>query len=201
MWEDYSFSISVHGIRAYQRGLRLPSENFVSSFTLLHSSTWEISQLLHTFHNNNNNNKKNVWAFLCFISMWRTIVHFKLTALNYLLWETEALSLIESQDLLGFITWKTTAPAQEIDSLDGSGKKTPNPKCVEWTRTDSLVKSWITGTLSEEVLGLIVGFTTAAAVWSALANAFWQDSQAREFELYSENFNIWRKVHLPYLNI
>lgn len=37
-------------------------------------------------------------------------VSLKLSASNYLLWETQVLSLIESQDLLGFITGNTPQP-------------------------------------------------------------------------------------------
>lgn len=45
------------------------------------------------------------------------------------------------------------------------------------------MKAWLVGTLSEEVLGLVVGLKTSHEVWEALWNAFAQDSQARKFEL------------------
>uniref|UniRef100_A0A2N9H082 Uncharacterized protein n=1 Tax=Fagus sylvatica TaxID=28930 RepID=A0A2N9H082_FAGSY len=59
----------------------------------------------------------------------------------------------------------------------------PNPDLAAWTRTDRLIKAWITTTISEEALGTVVGLTTSLDVWKALSNAYSQDSQAREFEL------------------
>ena len=43
----------------------------------------------------------------------------KLNDNNYLLWETQVLSLIESQDLLGFLNGETTAPEVQVASDDG----------------------------------------------------------------------------------
>ncbi|KAI9181727.1 hypothetical protein LWI28_017918 [Acer negundo] len=37
--------------------------------------------------------------------------------------------------------------------------------------------------MSEEALGTVVGLTNSFEVWTALTNAYSQDSQAREFEL------------------
>ena len=59
----------------------------------------------------------------------------------------------------------------------------PHPDLPAWTRTDRLVKAWITATISEEALGTVVGLTTSAEVWKALSNTYSQDSEAREFEL------------------
>ncbi|GMY19468.1 UBN2_3 domain-containing protein, partial [Fagus crenata] len=59
----------------------------------------------------------------------------------------------------------------------------PNPDLAAWTRTDRLIKAWITATISEEALGTVVGLTTSLDVWKALSNTYSQDSQAREFEL------------------
>ncbi|KAK1359332.1 hypothetical protein POM88_043806 [Heracleum sosnowskyi] len=102
-----------------------------------------------------------------------------MVASNYLLWETQVLSLIESQDLLGFITGKTPEPKPTGDG----DSVVPHPDLAAWTRTYRLVKAWITATISEEALGTVVGLTTSAEVWKALSNTYSQDSEAREFEL------------------
>jgi hypothetical protein len=109
-------------------------------------------------------------------------VSLKLTSTNFLLWETQVLSLIESQDLIGFITGSTSAPKAEISNPTNDGTM-PNPDLAAWTRTDRLVKEWITATISEEALGTVVGLTTSLDVWKALSNAYSEDSQVREFEL------------------
>ncbi|KAF6139718.1 hypothetical protein GIB67_006666 [Kingdonia uniflora] len=108
-------------------------------------------------------------------------VSLKIKSTNYLLWETQVLSLIESQDLRGFITGKTTQPEVEID--DDNGKKNMNLDLLAWVRTDRLVKVWITATISEEALGTVVDITTSNNVWNALSNAYSQILQAHKFEL------------------
>ncbi|KAF6144990.1 hypothetical protein GIB67_013341 [Kingdonia uniflora] len=65
-------------------------------------------------------------------------VSLKLKSTNYLLWETQVLSLMESQDLLGFINGKTTQPEAEIN--DDNGEKILNPDLLAWVRTDSTVR-------------------------------------------------------------
>uniref|UniRef100_A0A2N9G9X1 Retrovirus-related Pol polyprotein from transposon TNT 1-94-like beta-barrel domain-containing protein n=1 Tax=Fagus sylvatica TaxID=28930 RepID=A0A2N9G9X1_FAGSY len=109
-------------------------------------------------------------------------VSLKLTSTNFLLWETQVISLIESQDLIGFITGTISAPVAEIQNSTEDGMM-PNPDLAAWTRTDRLIKAWITATISEEALGTVVGLTTSLDVWKALSNTYSQDSQAREFEL------------------
>lgn len=99
----------------------------------------------------------------------------KLTQKNYLLWEIQILSLIESQNLLNFINGDAPIPDQEVDSSDG--KKVQNPDYTAWVRTDSLVKAWIAGTLSE-VLVLAVGLKKSKDVRNALCAKFAQNSQA-----------------------
>ena len=43
---------------------------------------------------------------------------------------------------------------------------------MKWHKNYHLVKSWLIATLSEEVLGIVVGFNTAFEVWNALVHAF-----------------------------
>nr|CAD1835675.1 unnamed protein product [Ananas comosus var. bracteatus] len=121
-------------------------------------------------------------------------VTLKLNDNNYLLWETQVVSPIESQDLLGFLMGETIAPPKM--STSESGATVNNPDYTSWVRTDRLVKSWIVGTLSEEVLGHAVGLQTAAEVWTALTNYFKQSSIAREFDLLAQLQHI-RKGNNP----
>ena len=53
-------------------------------------------------------------------------VSLKLTSTNFLLWETQVISLIESQDLIGFITGTISAPVAEIQNSTADGMM-PNP--------------------------------------------------------------------------
>nr|CAD1838639.1 unnamed protein product [Ananas comosus var. bracteatus] len=121
-------------------------------------------------------------------------VTLKLNDNNYLLWKTQVLSLIESQDLLGFLMGETIAPPKMSTSENGATVN--NPDYTSWVRTDRLVKSWIVGTLSKEVLGHAVGLQTAAEVWTALTNHFKQSSIAREFDLLAQLQHIRKEIIL-----
>ncbi|GAV72829.1 UBN2_3 domain-containing protein, partial [Cephalotus follicularis] len=109
-------------------------------------------------------------------------VTLKLKQNNYLLGETQIISLIESQGLLGFINGDTPSPAQEIDQ---NGTQIINLDYTSWVKTDKLIKAWITGTLFEAVLGHAVGTKSSKELWTVLSDAFSQASEAREFEFQS----------------
>ncbi|PKI36765.1 hypothetical protein CRG98_042842 [Punica granatum] len=58
-------------------------------------------------------------------------VTIKLNEDNYLLWETQVVSLIESRDLLGFLTGETTAPTETIPGAN-EGEVAANPDYFAW---------------------------------------------------------------------
>ncbi|OMO98846.1 hypothetical protein COLO4_13671 [Corchorus olitorius] len=126
-------------------------------------------------------------------------VSLRLNQKNYLLWRTQILALVESQDMLGFLDGEFSAPAERIASegTDSDGSKA-NPVFVAWRRSDRLLRGWITSTLSEEVLGLVVGLVSSADVWKALEAAFAQNSQEREFHL-TQQLSMIRKDVIPLL--
>ncbi|KAA8542481.1 hypothetical protein F0562_023383 [Nyssa sinensis] len=107
-------------------------------------------------------------------------VSVKLTTANYPLWEAQMLSLIVSQNLVGFIDGQNVVPPQRIivrpDVRSELTAEIENPEYQAWRRTDWLLKGWIIGSLSEEVLGLVVmsdwKSDTARVVWDRLAIAF-----------------------------
>lgn len=102
-------------------------------------------------------------------------ISLKLTQTNYLLWKTQIVSLIERQDLEGFIYENTPMPKWEIDS-DDRKNKISNPDYMSWIKSNKLEKAWLTSIFSEEVLWLSIGFTTSFDAWRALENAFAQIS-------------------------
>ncbi|GAV82460.1 UBN2_3 domain-containing protein [Cephalotus follicularis] len=108
----------------------------------------------------------------------------KLTQNNFLLWEIQILSLIESQDLLGFLNVQILDPNKEIKGI--GGQPVANPTYVLWKKTDRLVKAWITGMLSKKVLGHVLGIETSHNLWTILTKAFSQATTAQKFELHSK---------------
>ncbi|CAH1439428.1 unnamed protein product [Lactuca virosa] len=74
---------------------------------------------------------------------------------NYSMWEEQMMCLLESHDMLGFI--------------DGTIKK---EKYRGWNRSDKLVKGWIFGSLSEDVMATVLGLDTANNVWEKLRTTY-----------------------------
>lgn len=123
-------------------------------------------------------------------------VSLKLTQNNYMLWKTQISGLIESQDMGGFLDGTYPEPAEfvlkstvEAEASTTKQEYVMNYDYIMWRRSDRLLRGWIVGTLSEEVLGLAVGIETSAAVWKALSEYFARNTKDREFFLM-------QKMHL-----
>ena len=111
-------------------------------------------------------------------------VTIKLTDSNYLLWKTQFESLLFCQKLIGFVNGAVTAPAKTSTALAGENTvEVPNPRYEAWFCTDQLVRSWLFGTLSLEILGYVHNIQTSREIWIALAENFNKSSVAREFAL------------------
>eukprot|EP00268_Persea_americana_P067565 TRINITY_DN9315_c1_g1_i1.p1 TRINITY_DN9315_c1_g1~~TRINITY_DN9315_c1_g1_i1.p1 ORF type:complete len:111 (+),score=14.66 TRINITY_DN9315_c1_g1_i1:1343-1675(+) len=92
------------------------------------------------------------------------------------------ISMIESQDMFGFIDGTFPLPSQTVSSTANKGE-TDNPDYIAWKKFDLQLKAWITGTLCEEALAHGVGCETSKEVWNCLINQYAAASQAWEFHL------------------
>lgn len=100
------------------------------------------------------------------------------------MWKTQFEALLSSQKLLGFYTGQVEAPAATVTAVVNEVQvENPNPDFESWKCTDGLVKAWLFGTLTEEVLGCVYGLETSRDVWLSLADNFNKSSVAREFDL------------------
>ncbi|KAI3697581.1 hypothetical protein L6452_30674 [Arctium lappa] len=77
--------------------------------------------------------------------------------------------LVESHDMLCFIDGSLENPLMNKDSKHKADKTT---KYREWKRSDSLVKGWIFGSLSEDVMETVVGLDTSNNVWKKLNTTY-----------------------------
>ena len=111
-------------------------------------------------------------------------VTLKLNDSNYLLWKTQFESLLSSQKLVGFVNGSVTVPEKTISVVHGEVTvQESNPLYEEWFCTDQLVRSWLFGTLSEEVLGSVHTVQTSRDVWLSLAENYNKSSLSREYAL------------------
>nr|XP_043631469.1 uncharacterized protein LOC122602921 [Erigeron canadensis] len=79
--------------------------------------------------------------------------------MNYRSWQAQMTCLLEGHGMLGFI--------------DGTIKCTQRkPEYKEWKRSDTLVKGWIFGSLTQDVMNKVVGLDTSHHVWKKLNNNY-----------------------------
>ncbi|KAH0647646.1 hypothetical protein KY290_033637 [Solanum tuberosum] len=76
---------------------------------------------------------------------------------------------------------KDEAPSETIENAQG--EQSPNPKFVDSEERDVLVRSWISGTMTEESIFLIIGCSIAKQIWSCLEDTYLQASKDKEFQL------------------
>ncbi|XP_071688510.1 uncharacterized protein [Rutidosis leptorrhynchoides] len=80
---------------------------------------------------------------------------------NYIIWKTQMLCLIEGHDMLGFITGDIQSPPET------------SPENVQrWRRSDALLRGWILGSLTDNVLTEIITLKTAKDVWLHLETCY-----------------------------
>lgn len=72
------------------------------------------------------------------------------------------INILESYDLQEFLNGEIYTPTETIATF--AFKAQSNFVFLKWHRTNFLVKGWLTTTLSEEVLRIVVGLGTVAKV-------------------------------------
>jgi hypothetical protein len=113
---------------------------------------------------------------------FNTLIHMvtiKLSSSNYLLWKSQLLFLLESQELIGHVDETLEPPPR----FAPANSQTPNIKHLAWKQTDQRLLSLLLSSLTEEAMAEVVGLTTSREVWIALENTFSHRSKAREIRL------------------
>ncbi|XP_076960579.1 uncharacterized protein LOC143636995 [Bidens hawaiensis] len=89
--------------------------------------------------------------------------------------------LLDSYDMLGFIDGTVQKPQENNGSKAKADVSTFEAMYREWKRSDTLVKGWIYGSLSEGVMGTVVGLQTANDVWNKLKENYTTPSAPAPF--------------------
>ncbi|CAN1767175.1 Retrovirus-related Pol polyprotein from transposon RE1 [Linum perenne] len=108
----------------------------------------------------------------------------KLNPNNYLLWKLQFEPFLAGYDLLGHIDGSNNAPPV----LTEAGAR--NPQYTNWYRRDQIILGWIISSVSEGVLQILVGLSSAAAAWTALASAYGQGSHSQAQSYKSQLYDI-----------
>ena len=106
---------------------------------------------------------KSSYHLLPFNSLIHMIT-IKLFSSNYLLWKSQLLPLLESQDRLGYVDGTMVPPPHfELET-----SSTLNPKYLVWRAVDQRLLCLLLFSLAEEAMAVVVGLSTARDVWLAL---------------------------------
>ena len=98
-------------------------------------------------------------TFLSFNTMIH-MVTIKLSSSNYLLWKSQLLHLLESEELLGHVD-ETLAPSPRFALAD---YHTPNIKYLAWKNTDQRFLSLLFSSLTKESMAEVMGLSTSREV-------------------------------------
>ena len=110
---------------------------------------------------------------------FNTLIHMvtiKLSSSNYLLWKSQLLPLLESQELIDYVDGTLEPPPRFVPA----NSQTPNIKHLAWKQTDQRLLSLLLSSLTKEAMAEVVGLTTSREVWLTLENTFNHRSKARE---------------------
>jgi histone deacetylase 1/2 len=92
---------------------------------------------------------------------------------NFLLWKMQVVPNIAGQGWYGFLDGSATMPPATVTEGSGADAVTkPNPDYANWFYTDQRVLSILVGSMTEEILGHLVGRSTSASVWGCLMTMF-----------------------------
>nr|TKS09323.1 hypothetical protein D5086_0000094500 [Populus alba] len=113
---------------------------------------------------------------------FNTMIHMvtiKLSSSNYLLWKSQLLPLLESQDLLGHVDGTLGSSPQ----FDPPTSQTPNSSHLARKAIDQRLLSLLLSSLTEEAMAEAIGLSTSREVWTALESTFSHCSKACEIPL------------------
>jgi hypothetical protein len=98
---------------------------------------------------------------------------------NYMSWTTQFIPALSTHDLLGIIDGSAVCPSKFIADAEGKPTSTINPDFLVWQKKDQFVLAWLNASLSEKVLSMVYGLSTAQQVWAHLAKRFTPTSRTR----------------------
>ncbi|CAH9135790.1 unnamed protein product, partial [Cuscuta epithymum] len=101
-------------------------------------------------------------------------VSLKLTSRNYLFWKTQLVPLLRGNQLLGYVDGTMPCPPKS------------DPTYSTWVTQDQSILSMLISSLSEEIMPLAIGHSTARDVWVAIERALASQTRARSLSLLTQ---------------
>ena len=105
----------------------------------------------------------------------------KLSDINYPTWKITVLTALEANYLLKYVDGSTEPPPAVITATDKSEKT--NPAHAAWKAVDGQIRSCLIAVISPTVQKHVRSYTTASALWTALATRYASISHSHIFQL------------------
>lgn len=94
-----------------------------------------------------------------------SLISIKLSNYNFTLWRSEMIPLVRG---LGLSHHLVTNDKPDMENMDAKGIRTPIPKYESWSTNDSLLTSWLLGSMKEGVISfLFEEANTGYEVWTS----------------------------------
>ncbi|KAM5576327.1 hypothetical protein ABKV19_007270 [Rosa sericea] len=102
---------------------------------------------------------------------------------NFITWSYQFQTLLEGQDLFGYIDGNTLCPTKYVitDSEGVTGEITAAYKI--WKKTDKALLSLLVATLDDEIMDIVVGCKSSREAWLSLQQRFSNPSRANIMQL------------------
>ncbi|KAL5730343.1 hypothetical protein ACHQM5_003176 [Ranunculus cassubicifolius] len=108
------------------------------------------------------------------------VSHFiKLNDSNYIIWLCQMAPFLNGYGFMKYVDGSFPAPKLN----EGNDSTSISSDYLSWFQTDQLIVSYITSTLTEQILSLVVGKKTSKSVWECFKNHFAQQSVANAANL------------------
>ncbi|KAI7734940.1 hypothetical protein M8C21_006731 [Ambrosia artemisiifolia] len=111
---------------------------------------------------------------------------------NYVQWQKQMLSLIDKNDMSGFIDGTIKEPPMTYGAKTRAGALAFATTHGQWKKSDTLVRKWILGSLSKDVRRTVDDLKTANDIWNAL-KAEYNTITDKKMEKGMSNYPSWSK--------
>lgn len=116
------------------------------------------------------------------------ITPIKLTNNNYLLWQSQAIAIINANELEDLIDNTKSPPNRVVIYVDNDQTvvTSPNPQFQIRRKNDQQLLCWLLSTLREQVLSAVIGAKSSLDVWQILSTQFGTRSRSRVLYLRAQ---------------
>ena len=109
---------------------------------------------------------------------------------NFIIWRYQFQTVLEGQDLFGYIDGSTLSPTKYVITDDEGVTDEVSTAYKEWKKTDKAILSLLLATLSFDTMDYVVGSKTSREAWIRLNDRYNTFSRSHVMQLKTEMYTI-----------